>query len=72
MFIASLMRRFFFDGDGFDLLEWRQFVESGLVAEDVIEQVLQVLLVEGLLQLAEQLLALVDDRYHWVSHAHST
>lgn len=70
MFIASFMRWFFFDGDCFDLFEWRQFVESSLVVEDVIEEVLQIFLVEGLLQLAEQFLALVNDHNNWVSHAH--
>ena len=62
------MRFIFLAGDGFDLFEGRQFVEAGLVVEDVIQEILQVLLVKRLLQLAEQFLALVDDGYHRVSH----
>ena len=40
IFITSLTRFIFLESDGFDVLEGREFVEAGLVVEDVIEEIL--------------------------------
>lgn len=60
-----------FNLDGFEFLERWQFVESGLISQDIIEEVFQVFSIEGLSQFAENLLALIDDGNHRVSHTNS-